>query len=65
MINKFLREFHAVTPTPACDLEQSSSQISLMSCSQSLSELDIHTSKSNGYQMMEYALQNFQIPDRG
>ena len=64
MINKFLREFHAITPTPI-DLEQSSSQISLMSCSQSVSELDIHTSKSNGYQMMEYALQNFQIPDRG
>ncbi|CAF5121691.1 unnamed protein product, partial [Rotaria sp. Silwood1] len=64
------------------DLLKSSSQGSLMSCSQTFSELipsaslDTHTPKPTqndivipntsmlpgGYSMMEFALQNFQIP---
>jgi hypothetical protein len=60
MIHKFLKEFHLLSSSSSCDLFKSSSQISLMSCS----ELDIQTSNSTGYSMMEFALQNFQIPNR-
>ncbi len=66
------------------DLLKSSSQASLMSCSQTFSELipsaslDIHTPKPtkndivfpsisalpSGHSMMEFALQNFKVPNR-
>ncbi len=55
MIHRFLKEFHLLTPS-SCDLFKSSSQVSLMSCSE--------TPNSTGYSMMEFALKNFQIPNR-
>jgi hypothetical protein len=63
MIDKYLKESQAIVPS-SCDLLKSSSQISLMSCSQTSIELEIHPPKSTGYSMMEFALQNFQIPNR-
>lgn len=63
MIDKYLKEFHILTPS-TCDLLKSSSQISLMSCSQTSRELEIPTLKSSGYSMMEFAVQNFKIPNR-
>ena len=59
MIHRFLKEFHIVSSS-SCDLVKSSSQISLMSCS----ELDNQTPNSTSHSMMEFALQNFQIPNR-
>lgn len=63
MIDKYLKEFRVFAPTPS-ELVKSSSQISLMSCSPISSEVEISTPKSTGYSMMEFALQNFQIPDK-
>jgi hypothetical protein len=63
MIDKYLKEFHTLVPS-SDDLVKSSSQISLMSCSQMSSELEILTPKSTGHSMMEFALQNFQIPNK-
>jgi len=65
MIDKYLKEFHALTPSTG-DLLKSSSQISLMSCSQASREVEspTPTPKSTGHSMMEFALQNFQIPNR-
>ncbi len=63
MIDKYLKESQAIIPS-SCDLLKSSSQISLMSCSQTFSEGEIHTPKSTGYLMMEFAVQNFQIPNK-
>jgi hypothetical protein len=59
MIHRFIKEFHVISPS-SCDLVKSSSQISLMSCS----ELDIQTPNSTNHSMMEFALHNFQIPNR-
>lgn len=62
MIDKYLKEYRVFAPTPS-DLIKSSSQISLMSCSPISSELEISTPKSSGYSMMEFAVQNFQVPN--
>ncbi|CAF0977130.1 unnamed protein product [Adineta steineri] len=89
MIDKFLKEFQTntnkqsqvvpnqiITTTTPSDLFKSSSQTSLMSCSQTFSELipstsvELHTPKPTlsilptGYSMMEFALQNFKLPNK-